>query len=76
MEGIPALQPQTGPKTLACMGTTQHPCHGLDSVGPSALGRNQGPGTQVDKESANGKQTQTQGSVVSECNFSKQAPNV
>lgn len=34
-------------------------------------GRNQGPGTQVENKSMTDKQTQTQGCVRSECNFSK-----
>ena len=46
-------------------------CHELDSFSPSTLRRIQVPGTQVVKELANDKQTQTQGSAVSECNFSK-----
>jgi hypothetical protein len=51
-------------------------CHKLDSVGPSTQGRNQGPSTQMGKESASDKQTQTQESVGSECNFSKQASDL
>jgi hypothetical protein len=47
-------------------------CQELDSVSsPPTLRRIQGPGTQVVKELANDKETQTQGSAVSECNFSK-----
>ena len=51
-------------------------CYGLDSVGLSNQGRNQGPGTQVGKASASDKQTQTQGSIESECNFSKPASDL
>ena len=40
------------------------------------LGENQSSGMQVGKESASDKQTRTQESVGSECNFSKQASDL
>ena len=41
LEGLPVLQPQTGPRTLACMGTTQQPL--LPPLLPSAIGMTKPP---------------------------------
>ena len=46
------------------------------SISSSPHGRNQGPGTQMGKESLSDKQTGTEGSAGSGCNFSKQASDL